>query len=85
VGFGNLDTLRLCRFLPMATNRCISQDVVAQRVGENLARLRERKPYLHFGQVIRADLGLIARWPCRRRAGAGACLLCRAAGLGMCR
>ena len=50
VGFGNLDTLRRCRFLPMATNRCISQDVVAQRVGQNLAHLRKTGAYLDFGQ-----------------------------------
>ena len=30
-GFGNLDTLHNCRFLAMSTNRCVSQDVVAQR------------------------------------------------------
>ena len=51
VGFGNLDTLRGCRFLPMATNRCVSQDVVAQRVAQNLARLRERGAYHSFGQI----------------------------------
>ena len=51
VGFGNLDTLRSCKFLPMATNRCISQDVVAQRVAQNLARLRERGAYFDFGQI----------------------------------
>ena len=50
VGFGNLDTLRRCRFVPMATNRCISQDVVAQRVGQNLKRLREEGSYFDFGQ-----------------------------------
>jgi hypothetical protein len=51
IGYGNLTTLRGCRFLPMATNRCISQDVVAQRVSENLARLRERGAYYDFGQI----------------------------------
>ena len=30
-GFGSFDTLRSCRFLAMSTNRCVSQDVVAQR------------------------------------------------------
>jgi hypothetical protein len=30
-GFGSFDTLISCRFLPMSTNRCVSQDVVAQR------------------------------------------------------
>ncbi len=59
VGFGNLDTLRGCKFLPMATNRCVSQDVVAQRVAQNLARLRERGTYFDFGQI-----SLVAvRWP----------------------
>lgn len=51
VGFGATETLELCRFLPMATNRCISQDVVAQRVNENLTRLRERGSYANFGQI----------------------------------
>ena len=51
VGFGATETLGLCRFLPMATNRCISEDVVAQRVGENLTRLRERGSYANFGQI----------------------------------
>jgi len=51
VGFGNLETLQRCRFLPMATNRCISQDVVAQRVGENLQRLRTTGAYYDFGQI----------------------------------
>ena len=50
VGFGNFDTLQRCRFLPMTTNRCISQDVVAQRVGQNLAHLRKTGAYLDFGQ-----------------------------------
>lgn len=51
VGFGSLETLKGCRFLPMSTNRCISQDVVAQRVSENLARLREEGEYYDFGQI----------------------------------
>ena len=51
VGFGSLQTLKGCRFLPMSTNRCISQDVVAQRVSENLARLREVGEYYDFGQI----------------------------------
>ena len=51
VGFGATETLELCRFLPMATNRCISQDVVAQRVNENLKRWRERGSYVNFGQI----------------------------------
>ena len=51
VGFGATETLELCRFLPMATNRCISQDVVAQRVNENLTRWRERGSYANFGQI----------------------------------
>jgi len=51
VGFGSLDTLRGCKFLPMATNRCISQDVVAQRVAHNLQRLRARGSYHDFGQI----------------------------------
>jgi hypothetical protein len=51
VGYGNLETIRRCRFLPMATNRCISQDVVAQRVAQNLSRLSERGSYHDFGQI----------------------------------
>ena len=51
VGFGNLQTLERCRFLPMATNRCISQDVVAQRVGENLARLATCGSFYDFGLI----------------------------------
>lgn len=51
VGFGSLETLRGCKFLPMATNRCISQDVVAQRVAQNLQRLRARGSYHDFGQI----------------------------------
>ncbi len=30
-GFGSFNTLQSCRFLAMSTNRCVSQDVVAQR------------------------------------------------------
>jgi hypothetical protein len=51
VGFGNLDTLRSCRFLPMATNRCVSQEVVAQRVAENLHSLARTGSYHDFGQI----------------------------------
>ena len=51
-GFGQIETLRACRFWPMATNRCVSQDVVAQRVAQNLRRLRETGTYCDFGQIL---------------------------------
>eukprot|EP01044_Picomonas_judraskeda_P021249 COSAG03_NODE_4952_length_1380_cov_1.728337_1_plen_259_part_01 len=67
VGFAATETLGLCRFLPMATNRCISQDVVAQRVNENLARLRERNSYANFGQIsvvaVTSENWPASRWP----------------------
>eukprot|EP00961_Rhodomonas_salina_P252256 3409863-Rhodomonas_salina.1 len=35
----------------MSTNRCISQDVVAQRVAKNLAQLRRTGKYCDFGHI----------------------------------
>mmetsp|Transcript_4955 Transcript_4955/g.9855 ORF Transcript_4955/g.9855 Transcript_4955/m.9855 type:complete len:635 (-) Transcript_4955:450-2354(-) len=51
VGFGTTTLLKTCRFLPMSTNRCISQEVVAERVTQNLARLRRFGEYYDFGQI----------------------------------
>ena len=36
----------------MATNRCVSRDVVGQRVAQNLRRLRETGTYCDFGQIL---------------------------------
>lgn len=41
-----------CTFAPMNSNRAVNQDVVRQRVNENITCFEQHNSYLDFGQIV---------------------------------